>query len=63
MVYSQTVQYACAASFHTEQQDVQVTNTINKILIGNILPIHVAHYFFDEHRSPEVSDVLLMFHL
>jgi hypothetical protein len=54
MCYTYTVLFAVTTSFHTEQQDVKTINMANKILMGNILPLHVCHYFFDEQRSPDV---------
>ena len=71
MVYSRTVQFACCCSFEMEQQEVESTNSMNKVnrslilkirknlkvLIGNILPLHVCDYFMNAHRPEDVSEI------
>lgn len=55
MDYERKVEAACNESFRDEERDVETMKDINKLLIENILPSHVAAKFLNPYRPLDVS--------
>lgn len=52
--------YTWESTVAVEQQEVETTRSINKVLLENILPAHLADHFLASSRA---SQVRVLFHL
>lgn len=52
--YTNRLGHSWKLQFKSETEEIKLTAAINKILLENILPAHVAAYFIRSYRKNEV---------
>jgi hypothetical protein len=53
--YTNRLGYSWQLQFHAETEEMKLTAGLNKVLLENILPAHVAAYFLQGARKNNVS--------
>lgn len=60
MEYTSRLDFLWKTKFKSEREEVETMGDVNKILLENILPAHVALHFLSSNRRTDVSKILKM---
>lgn len=55
--YTSRLDFLWKTKFQSEQEEVETMGSVNKILLENILPAHVAAHFLSPNRKTDVRQM------